>query len=134
MSEQRPTVGRFMARKLVRLTETTEINQAVAVLLKQNVSGAPVVDSAGRLTGVLSMKDCLKAALHATYHQEWGGTVADYMSSPVESLDIGTDLITAAQHFVDSSYRRFPVLENGRLVGQISRGDVLKALNELWRP
>lgn len=134
MTERRATVGRFMARKLVRLTETTEINHAVAVLLKENVSGAPVVDSAGRITGVLSMKDCLKAALHATYHQEWGGTVADFMSKPAETLDIGTDLIAAAERFVESSYRRFPVLENGRLVGQISRSDVLQALNELWRP
>lgn len=131
MSE-RPTVGQFMARKLVKLQATTEINKAVATLLEANVSGAPVVDSGGRLVGVLSMKDCLSAALHASYHQEWGGAVADYMSSPVDTLDVDTDILKAAEMFVGSVYRRYPVLENGRLVGQISRADVLRALQELW--
>ncbi len=125
-------IADFMIRDLVTLLPTTEINAAVATLVDRQISGAPVVDGAGRLVGVLSMKDCLKAALHASYHQEWGGTVADFMAGNVETLDVDMDLIAAAEHFTHSSYRRFPVLQNGRLVGQISRGDVLKALSELW--
>jgi len=127
-----PTVRRYMARRLVKLTATMEINRAVAILLEADVSGAPVVDGDERLVGVLSMKDCLSAALHASYHQEWGGTVADYMSSAVETLDADTDIVKAAEFFINSVYRRFPVLERGRLVGQVSRRDILRALSELW--
>ncbi|MHA1549008.1 MAG: CBS domain-containing protein [Alphaproteobacteria bacterium] len=127
-----PTVRRYMARRLVKLTATMEINRAVAILLEADVSGAPVVDDDERLVGVLSMKDCLSAALHASYHQEWGGTVADYMSSAVETLDADTDIVKAAEFFINSVYRRFPVLEHGRLVGQVSRRDILRALSELW--
>jgi CBS domain-containing protein len=128
----RPNVGAYMARRLVTLAADTEINRAVSVLLDNNISGAPVTDSAGRLVGVLSMKDCLKAALQDSYHQEWGGTVGDHMSRDVETLDAELDIVKAAEKFISSHYRRFPVLRDGRLVGQISRADVLKALAELW--
>jgi len=128
----KPTVGAYMARRLTTLSPDTEINRAVAVLLDNDISGAPVVDDTGRLVGMLSMRDCLQAALKDAYHQEWGGTVADYMSAEVETLDADLDIVGAAEKFVASRYRRFPVLIHGRLAGQISRTDVLRALNQLW--
>jgi predicted transcriptional regulator len=128
----RPSVGAFMARRLITLSPDMEINRAVTVLLDNNISGAPVTDAAGRLVGLLSMKDCLAAALKDTYYQEWGATVGAYMSKEVETLDADLDIVQAAEKFVSSNYRRFPVMREGRLVGQISRTDVLKALAELW--
>ncbi len=53
------------------------------------------------------------------------------MSAPVETLEADMDLISAAQHFLGSSFRRFPVVREGRLVGQVSRCDILEALNAL---
>jgi CBS domain-containing protein len=82
---------------------------------------------------VLSKKDCLKAALNANYHQEWGGSVAAYMSTQVETLDANMELVQAAERFLASHFRRFPVMRNGRLIGQISRADVLRGLVANWR-
>jgi len=127
-----PLITEYMATNLITLTPDTEITRATHVLIEAKISGAPVVDQAGDLVGILSKKDCLKAALNAAYYQDWGGTVADYMSTQPETLDIGLDLVKAAEAFLNSSYRRFPVLSNGRLVGQVSRYDILRGLSEQW--
>jgi CBS domain-containing protein len=128
----RVTIADYMATDLLILNPEMEINNALAHLLEKNYSGAPVVDGAGKLIGVLSKKDCLKAALNASYYQQWGGTVGDYMSSEAKTLDADLDLVQAAELFLKSHYRRFPVLRDGRLVGQISRADLLRAMVEEW--
>ena len=117
-----------MATDLITLSPETEITMAAKILVDAKISGAPVVDASGRLVGVLSKKDCLRAALNAAYFQDWGGSVATYMSTPVETLTADLDLVAAAQAFLNSLYRRFPVLDNGRLVGQVSRYDILNGL------
>lgn len=127
-----PKVRDFMTARLITLHPETEINRAMKTLLDNRVSGAPVLDAAGRMVGVLSKKDCLKAALHASYFRQWDETVADFMSTDVQTLDAELDLIAAAEVFVDSAFRRFPVMEEGRLIGQISRTDVLRGLAENW--
>lgn len=127
-----PSVSDYMAKKLITVSPDMEMNRAVTMLLDNRISGAPVTDSTGRLIGLLSMKDCLAAVLKDAYYQEWGGIVSDYMSTPVETLDADLDIVKAAERFVASNYRRFPVMREGRLVGQISWADVLRALAELW--
>ena len=127
-----PTIAAYMAKDLVTFAPELEINHAVARLLARNVSGAPVVDEAGRLVGIITAKDCFKAALHASYYQGWGGVVADYMSAKVETMDMGLDIVTAAERFLARPYRRFPILENGRLVGIITRLDLLRAFSRQW--
>lgn len=129
----RPRIRDYMATDVVTLAPDMEILRAMELLLDMKFSGAPVVDESGRLVGVLSKKDCLKAALNASYHQQWGGVIADYMSTSVETLDANLDLVTAAERFLASHYRRFPVMEDGRLIGQISRADLLRALVDCWR-
>lgn len=122
-----------MKTELITLTPATEIVRAVAILLETGVSGACVLDAEGELVGVLSKRDCLKAALSASYYRQWGGTVADYMSPDPETLDAELDLVSACETMIASSYRRFPVVRQGRFVGQISRTDILKALSTQWR-
>ncbi|MGB3390255.1 MAG: CBS domain-containing protein [Pseudaminobacter sp.] len=128
----RPRIADYMATDLVTLTPGQEINKAMKILLDERLSGAPVVDEKGLLVGVLSKKDCLKAALNSNYYQEWGGIVADYMSRDVETLEADMELVQAAERFLVSHYRRFPVMRDGRLAGQISRTDVLRGLTENW--
>lgn len=120
------TIDRYMTRDLVTLSPDTELTRAVATLLRENVSGAPVTDAQGKLVGILTAKDCFRAVLHASYHQELGNTVATYMTQEVETLDAGTGLVTAAERFMDSPVRRFPVLRDGRLVGILTRMDLLR--------
>lgn len=129
---ERPCIADYMAVDLVLFRPEFEILHAMNTLLEKRLSGAPVVDEEGRLVGVLSKKDCLRAALNGAYYQEWGSQVAAYMSANPETLDADLDLVTAAEWFLDSDYRRFPVLRGGKLVGQISRADILRALLDNW--
>jgi CBS domain-containing protein len=124
------TVADIMATRLVTFSPDTNIHEAIRILLEKRISGAPVVDAGGALVGVLSKKDCLKIVLSSRYHDDRGGPVREFMNAPVETMDASLDLVSAAQHFLDSHFRRFPVLREGKLVGQVSRYDVLKGLTE----
>jgi CBS domain-containing protein len=87
-----------------------------------------VVDVEGNLIGMLSELDCMKVALNAGYHGQWGGPVADFMTTGTRTVDADMNIVDLAQLFIDSQFRRFPVVSDNRLVGQISRRDVLRAL------
>lgn len=134
MTRGLPTVDDYMARELLTLKPSDDIHHAVHVLVNRRFSGAPVVDDQGDLVGVLSKKDCLKVIYSASYHQEWGGRVEDYMSHDVVTLPSGTDIVSAADKFLRSKFRRFPVMANGRMIGLLCRHDVLRALEKLWSP
>lgn len=128
-----PVVADYMTRDLTTLSPDMEINRAMNVLLESRISGAPVLDQDGVMVGVLSKKDCLEAALEASYYRDWGKTVSAYMSKDVETMDAGMDIVTATNVFLSSAFRRFPVMEDGQLVGQISRADALRAMSENWK-
>lgn len=124
---QSATIDRYMTRDLVTLSPDMEVTHAVAALIKHDISAAPVVDPVGRLLGILTARDCFRAVLHAHYHQELGESVASYMTADVDTLDTGMGIVTAAQRFMDSNHRRYPVMQDGRLVGIITRMDLLRA-------
>ena len=128
------TVADIMATRLVTFTPNMNIHDAILVLLDERISGAPVLDASGALVGVLSKKDGLKIVFSSQYHGDRGGPVSDFMSAPVQTLDADLDLVSAAQHFLNSHFRRFPVLRAGKLVGQVSRCDVLRALSDVPQP
>jgi CBS domain-containing protein len=132
MSNSVPTVDDYMTRDVITFRPEDDILTAVKVLLDERISGAPVLDRKGRLVGMLSKKDCFEVVYSTSYHQEWGGDVENYMSKEVATIESGTDIIKAADLFMSSTFRRFPVLENGRMKGQISRADLLRALEKNW--
>jgi len=132
MSDSVPIVDDYMARDLITFSPGDDIFTAVRKLLGERISGAPVVDKRGQLLGVLSKKDCFAVIYSASYHQEWGGRVEDYMSKEVATIESGTDIVKAADIFMHSTFRRFPVMRKGRITGQISRADLLRALEGYW--
>jgi len=121
----------YMSASLVTLSPSTGILEAARRLVERRISGAPVVDHQGNLVGLLSEKDCMRIALQAGYHSEAAGTVAEYMNSEVKTVDADTNIVDVAMMFIEDDYRRYPVIKDGRLIGQISRRDVLRALAEL---
>lgn len=127
-----PKVDDYMATTLYTFMPTDNIHSAARTLIEKHLSGAPVVDKNNKLIGVLSKKDCLQVVYNASYHQDWGGSVIEYMSPDPETIEAGTDIIEAADRFVRSRYRRMPVMDHGKLVGQISRTDILRALYDHW--
>lgn len=126
------TVRDCMAASLVTFHPDMEIDEAIKVLVEHRISGAPVIDYHGSLIGLLSEQDCLKVMLHAAYHAESAGTVSEYMSREVKTIDVDTTIVEAAELFLTARYRRYPVVDENRLVGQVSRRDILHALIQGW--
>ena len=124
------SIENYMATELVCFTPDDDIIHAMRVLQEKHFSGAPMLDQAGRIVGMLSQKDCLAIVFNTAYHQDWGGQVEQYMAREVEHIEAGSSIVDVAEKFLHSNYRRFPVLREGQLVGQISRHDILRALDE----
>ncbi len=128
-----PSVTQFMATKLITFTSDMDIRVAVDTMLKKKITGAPVVNDNKEMIGMLSEVDCLKILLEGPYNQvpTGLGTVGDYMSTSVRSIDSDKTIMDAAYEFVHSGYKRLPVMDGGRLIGQISRVDVLRAVQKI---
>lgn len=124
-------VSDYMSGKLVAFRPDTDVLDAIHELVEHKIAGAPVVDDHGHLVGMLSEFDCMRTVLAAGYHGEPGGPVSDYMVSDVATVDADMSIFDLAELFMASGYRRYPVLKNNRLVGQISRRDVLRALGTI---
>lgn len=118
----------YMTRHLVTFRSDTDLFRAIDRLLEHRISGAPVVDSQGHLIGMISDGDCLRGILSGAYYEEVGGSVSGYMSTQVETISPEANIIEVCQRFLRDKRRRFPVVEEGVLVGQISRRDVLRAV------
>lgn len=118
----------YMAGNLLTFKPQQDVLEAIALLIEHGISGAPVIDAVGDIIGMLSEKDCLKVALEAGYDQSWGGKVEDFMSRDVITVDADDSVLDVAKMFIDSPYKRYPVVEDNNLIGQISRRDVLRAI------
>lgn len=117
--------------KLVKFAPHTEVMAAINMLVKHHISGSPVVDADGKLVGMLSEMDCMQVGLIAAEDTCVAGPVSQFMKGNVISVSPDDSLTQLAQMFLTKPFRRYPVMENGKLVGQISRSDVLKAISSL---
>lgn len=121
-------VRKIMTTDFVRLGRSDPIRRAIKALVESGATAAPVVEDDGTLCGVLTQKDCFRPALHASYYQEWRGNVSDHMSENVVTVEASDDLVRAAELFLSSSHRAFPVLDGGHVVGVLERAAVLAEL------
>lgn len=119
-----------MSKNVVTLAPEVEILQAAHELIEKDISGAPVLDKHGRLVGVLSERDCMQVVMQGDYHGTPAGLVKDFMSVNPQSVSPEQSILTLADLFINGRFHRYPVLDNGRLVGVISRRDVMKALGK----
>lgn len=121
----------FMSQYVLSFRPDQEIIEAARMLADRRVSGAPVVDELGSLIGVLSDTDCIEATIKAGFDEGWRGLVSEYMSPNVATVDPNDSILDVSKRFVEDRYRRYPVVEDNRLVGQISRLDILRALDHI---
>lgn len=121
------TARDFMIKKLVTLRPEMDVIDAVQRLLKNRISGAPVVEANGNFVGVFSEKCAMQVLLDAAYEQLPSNEVRLFMDTDARTIEPDTQLLSIAQVFLLTSYRRLPVLENGQLMGQVSRRDVMRA-------
>jgi CBS domain-containing protein len=123
-------ISDYMATNLVTFKPEDNIFWAMDVFLDRSISGAPVVDADGQLVGMLSEVDLIEVVMQGGYYDEPEGVVRDFMQAPVDTVPADLDIFSVAKRFKQEHRHRFPVLHNGKLVGQISRRDVLRAVRE----
>jgi len=124
-----------MVTRLVTLRPEMDVLEAVQRLLKNRISGAPVVDAEGNYLGIFSEKCSMHVLLDAAYEQLPSNEVRVFMDTDAQTIEPDTHLLSIAQVFLLTPYRRLPVLEDGKLIGQVSRRDVIRAsLDLLKRP
>ena len=127
---QELVVADFMGKKNVTLRPDMSINKAMGVLLKNRLIAALVVDGEGLPVGLLAENDCLKVLLNqAYYNQDPEDMVKNYMQKPPQAIPSSTTLLEAADIFIKNQFRQLPVMDSGKLVGQITRRDLLKTMH-----
>lgn len=122
----------YMTADHLAFTPEMDVLTAVHQLLTHQLTGAPVVDGEGNLVGFFSEKDGLRVALNASYYEQPGGPVGQHMAREVQTLDKNASMADAVELFVAKHFHCYPVMSDGKLVGQLSRRDALKALEKLW--
>ena len=127
-----PKVGEFMDAAVPALSPETQIMKAVDFLLRHQVTGAPVVDSDGRLLGIITETDLLKLVTEGIQGQPpTEATVAEYMTHDVVTVPPTVDIYYVAGIFLNNKFRRLPVVKNGKIVGAITRYDLLRVIRTL---
>ena len=127
-----PKIGEFMDTVVPTLSADTQVMKAVDFLLRHRVTGAPVVDSDGGIMGIITEKDLLKLVTEGIQGQPpTEATVAEYMSTDVVTVPPTVDIYYVAGIFLKNKFRRLPVVKDGKIVGAITRYDLLRVIRTL---
>lgn len=123
-------ISDYMTRNLITFKPTDSISHVIQTLIEHNISGGPVVNDKYELIGVISEGDCMKQISESRYYNmpmDTNRTVEKAMAKNVEIIDGSMNIFDAVDKFLKLKRRRFPIVEKGKLVGQISQKDILKA-------
>ena len=118
-----------MVKKVVTLRPDQGVFDAIEILLRNRISGAPVLDENSNCLGVFSEKNCMSVLLSGSYHRLPHTTVGEFCARHPKTITEDTDILTIGQIFLRTSVRRLPVLREGRLVGIVCRKNILRAMS-----
>ena len=125
-----PLVADLMDSQLPTIRPETRIKEAIDLLVNEKLIGVLVVDADGALQGIFSEKDCLRVIINHSFHQLPDDTVESYMHRALVTVESKADILTVAQTFLANNFRRLPVVDDGRLVGQITRRDIVRGMSK----
>lgn len=115
----------IMTRKVITVRGDTAVARVSHILIKNKLSGVPVTDRANRLLGFISEKDIIKSVGSRKFSSK---KVKDIMTQKVIAVQEDDRLDYVSQIFTEHPFRRVPVVRNGKVVGIISRRDVMNNL------
>ncbi|MDA0177786.1 MULTISPECIES: CBS domain-containing protein [Mesoflavibacter] len=130
----------YMTKDLITFKPNQTVEDVVETLIKNKISGGPVINDNNELIGIISEGDCIKQISESRYYNAptQDSLVENHMIKNVETIDGNLNIFDAANKFLSAKRRRFPIVEDGKLVGQISQKDILKAAMQLkghnWKP
>jgi CBS domain-containing protein len=123
-----------MLKHPVSVNVESDMGEAIRLIIDNKISGLCVVDDDNRLVGILSELDCLRAMLSASYNEGGIGMVREYMA--LDNLVVANpheDITDVAQDMLRKNKRRRPVVEDGKLVGQITCRQLLSAVQDFTK-
>lgn len=129
-----PLVTDYMVKNLITFRPETPISEVIDALLDNTITGAPVLNEKNEVVGLIDDKDCLNVLVGGVYYNRPVNedNVAKYMSNVMKTISVKADIIEVAHIFLTTPYKRLLVMdENNKLVGQISRRDILLAMREM---
>jgi CBS domain-containing protein len=121
------TAGAIMTPNLVTVRPDESIEAAIELMLREQVSGLPVLDDDDRLVGVITEFALLAIAYDRRVKNH---TVSQHMTRDLITVDVDDPVSRVADLCIVHRVRRVPVIKDGRMVGVIARRDVLRALVE----
>ena len=125
------TARSIMTENVVTIRPESSIQDAIEMLLMQRISGLPVADDEGQLIGIITEYALLAIAYDENVRNE---TVSQHMTIDVYTIEPDAPINKVADLCIMHRVRRIPVVQDGRILGLISRRDVLKALYEAQTP
>lgn len=123
-------VSDYMQAKPIAVKCGTPLSGVVEILLKYHLTGAPVVDGNNQVVGFVSEQDCLAPLLQSSYYCEGEQVVDEVMFKEVLTVTPGSSIVDLAKAMEGNKPKIYPVVEAGKLLGSISRQQVLRALME----
>lgn len=117
-----------MNTNVITIGRNEDLCEAVRSMVLNNVTGLPVVEEDGTLAGIITEKDVLTMLSDVPYQP---ARVADFMTTDVVCFDQEDSLDTIAECFQQNCFRRVPILDEGRLVGIVSRRDIIRYINDV---
>ena len=123
------TAREIMTENVITVREDIVLTKVIKLLLRWHISGVPVVDEEGKLVGIITEHDVVNFML--------SGDAADtrareVMTKQVETYSPDTLIVEIINHFAARRIRRVPVVENGVIVGIISRRDIIRELDRIY--
>ena len=134
ITEETPIkVKDYMSTSLITFKPDQSIESVIEQLIKHRISGGPVVNDKMELVGIISEGDCIKQISESRYYNMPlnNRSVDKHMITNVETIDGNMTVFDAAKKFLNAKRRRFPIVEDGKLVGLISQKDVFIAAMKL---
>ncbi len=125
-------VSDCMHRNPLTIKADASLMKAISIIVEHKLTGLTVTNDDGAVVGILSELDCIQAVLAALYND--GGPdhlqVQEVMVSTVNTCTSDDSIVEVAREMVETRQRRRPVLENGKLIGQVSSNNILWAVME----
>jgi CBS domain-containing protein len=118
----------IMKTGVITVTKSDDVCEAIRIMILNNVTGLPVVNDDGTVAGIITEKDVLKLLYGSP---DKGGTVEELMTANVVCFEQDASLTDIADCLMMNHFRRVPILHQGKLVGIISRKDIIRYISSL---
>ena len=123
------TARDIMTTNVIAVKEDMILTEVIRLLLRWHISGVPVVDDDGKLVGIVTEHDLVNFTISGNAATTRAGEV---MTKQVTTYTPDTLVVDIINHFAAHRIRRVPVVEDGKLIGIISRRDILREMNRLY--